>query len=261
MKKKTIYKILMGICIIGVIVCICVLWNQKMVQKNANQKYTKLAEQSKNTAKVDTKESEGILADFNISIPEKNIDWDVLKTENPDIYAWIYIPNTNVDYPVVLHPTDDNYYLNHNLDGSEGYPGCIYSESLNKKDFSDPNTVLYGHDMNDGSMFETLHKFEDNLFFEENYFIYIYTPEKNYVYEIYSASEFNQYHILHTYDFQSEGSYNQFLKDVGNVRSMTAHRRDGIGAAYGRKLLTLSTCIATKPDKRWLVTAVLMNED
>lgn len=81
------------------------------------------------------------------------------------------------------------------------------------------------------------------------------------MYEIYSASEFNQYHILHTYDFQSEGSYNQFLKDVGNVRSMTAHRRDGIGAAYGRKLLTLSTHIATKPDKRWLVTAVLMNED
>ena len=77
----------MGICIIGVIVCICILWNQKMVQQNANQKYTKLAEQSKNTAKVDTKESEGILADFNISIPEKNIDWDALKAENPDIYA------------------------------------------------------------------------------------------------------------------------------------------------------------------------------
>lgn len=261
MKKKTIYKAMTGIFIIGFIICIGILGYQKIVQKNAKQNYRDLADKTKSTVSVDAKESEGILADFHISIPEKNIDWDALKTENPDIYAWIYIPNTQVDYPIVQHPTDDSYYLNHNLDGSEGYPGCIYSESLNKTDFTDPNTVLYGHDMNDGSMFATLHNFEDNQFFEENCFIYIYTPQKNYAYEIYAATEFNDYHILHAYDFQSEASFNQFLNDVENTRTMTSHKRDGIGVAYGRKLLTLSTCIATKPDKRWIVTAVLINDN
>ncbi len=244
---------------IGCIACAGILSYQKITQKNAKQKYDNLA--NKNTVSVDTKESKGILSDLNITIPEKNIDWNALKSENPDIYAWIYIPNTNVDYPIVQHPSDDTYYLNHNLDGSEGYPGCIYSESLNKTDFTDANTVLYGHDMNEGSMFATLHNFEDNQFFDENCFIYIYTPEKNFVYEIYATTEFDDYHILYAYDFQKEVSYNQFLSDVGNVRSMTSHRRDGIGAAYGRKLLTLSTCIATKPDKRWIVTAVLLNDE
>ena len=69
------------------------------------------------------------------------VDFDKLQTEtNADIYAWIYIPDTNIDYPVLQHPTDDTRYLNYNIDGSKGYPGCIYTEKANAKDFSDFNT-------------------------------------------------------------------------------------------------------------------------
>ena len=58
------------------------------------------------------------------------------------MYAWIYVPGTNVDYPVLQHPTDDAYYLEHNMDGSKGLPGCIYTESVNTKDFTD-RTLFY----------------------------------------------------------------------------------------------------------------------
>lgn len=84
-----------------------------------------------------------------------------MKETNPDIYAWIEIPDTNVNYPIVQSADDDSYYLNHTIDGQEGYPGSIYTEKVNAKDFSDFNTVIYGHDMKDGSMFKDLHKFED----------------------------------------------------------------------------------------------------
>ena len=258
-KKNRIYKIIAAVCILCALACIGKFGYDKVRQKMAQNKYQKMAEDTTDTTNQKQEETEGILKELNIPVPDKNLDWNAIKAENQDIYAWIYIPNTNVDYPVLQHPTDDTYYLNHNLDGSEGYPGCIYTESLNKKDFSDPNTVLYGHNMKDGSMFETLHKFEDNQFFEDNCYVYIYTPEKTYVYEIYTASEFSNAHILEAYDFGTEEGYNQFINDLANVRSMSAHKRDGIGVGYGRNLLTLSTCIANQPDERWIVTAVLLN--
>ena len=120
--------------------------------------------------------------------PEEGaIDFEYLKTLNEDIYAWITVPGTIIDYPILQHPTDDSYYLHHNLDGSYGYPGCIYTESLNTKDFEDPNTVIYGHNMKAGTMFAELHKFEDGEFFSANDEVVIYLPEKALHYQIFAA--------------------------------------------------------------------------
>ena len=260
-KKNTKYKILAIIFVLCAAVCVGIIGYRSFRQKSAQEKYDKMAQNTTDTSEEKQEETDGILKELNIPVPDKNLDWDAIKKENEDIYAWIYIPNTNVDYPVVQHPTDDNYYLKHNLDGSEGYPGCIYSESVNKKDFSDPNTVLYGHNMKDGSMFATLHNFEDNQFFDDNCYIYIYTPEKTFVYEIYTACEFGDTHLLYAYDLQTESGYDQFMQDINSVRSMTTHRRDGIGMGYGRKLLTLSTCVGSQAEKRWLVIGVLMNAE
>ena len=113
-----------------------------------------------------------------VDVPEKAIDWEGLEAENPDIYAWIYIPNTNVDYPILQHPTEQSYYLDHNIDHSEGYPGCIYTHLRNNKDWSDPNTIIYGHNMRSGTMFASLHYYEDGEFFNNNRYVYIYNTEQ-----------------------------------------------------------------------------------
>ncbi len=69
------------------------------------------------------------LIDMGVPIPEKEVDFEELRENvNEDIYAWIYIPDSKIDYPIVQHPIDNFYYLNYNLDGSYGYPGCIYTE-------------------------------------------------------------------------------------------------------------------------------------
>ena len=106
---------------------------------------------------------------------ENPIDFASLRVENPDIYAWIYIPDTNVNYPVLQNPTDDSYYLKHDKDGNYSEAGAIYSQLANKTDFSDPVTVLYGHNMNSGGMFATLHYFENKDFFDSHQDMYIYT--------------------------------------------------------------------------------------
>ncbi len=260
-KNTNIYKILAIVFIAAFLICVVILGVRAVRQKAAQDKLNDLASQTTDTSNVvvDT-EAQDALASLGIEIPQKNIDWNALQEENADIYAWIYIPNTKVDYPILQHPTEDDYYLDHNIDGSSGYPGCIYSQSMNSKDFTDSNTVLYGHNMKDDSMFGSLHEFEDNEFFDENPFIYIYTPEKTYVYTIFAACTAGNGHLLYAYDFDTEAGFDQFVTDVSSVRDMNSHVRTGIGMVYGRKLLTLSTCISGQSDKRWIVTAVLMNE-
>lgn len=200
------------------------------------------------------------LEDMGIPIPEKEIDFAELKaTVNPDIYAWIYIPDTLIDYPVLQHPADNLYYLEHNLDGSRGYPGCIYTEDYNARDFSDPNTVVYGHNMKNGTMFAGLHKFEDSTYFGEHPYIYIYTEEGLYVYGIFAAYESGNEHILYNNDFASEYAYSGYLEDIFAVRSMNSNIKEDMEVTTRDRIITLSTCVANRADRRYLVQGVLLN--
>ena len=75
------------------------------------------------------------------------IDFAALKEKNPDVYAWISIPGTAIDYPVLQRENDNTYYLDHTIDHEEKTEGAIFTENYNNTDFEDPNTVIYGHDM------------------------------------------------------------------------------------------------------------------
>ena len=126
------------------------------MEKKAEQEY--LAMQGKNAEKRQKVPEE----EKKIDIP---VDFDSLQKENPDIYAWITIPDTVIDYPIVQSSEDNAYYLNHSAEKTDSASGAIYSENYNKKNFDDPITLLYGHNMKDGSMFAGLHKYEEDTYF------------------------------------------------------------------------------------------------
>lgn len=183
--------------------------------------------------------------------------WEI----NEDVYAWITIPGTIIDYPILQHATDNTYYLNYNIDGSYGYPGCIYTENLNSKDFSDNNTVIYGHNLRSGAMFTSLHKFKDADFFEENKKVYIYTPQREYDYTIFAAYVYDDRHLLYSFDFADNEVYANYLEDIQSMRSMNALFREDITVTAEDKIITLVTCIGNQPSKRLLVQAVLEQEE
>lgn len=206
-----------------------------------------------------------VLQDLGVPVPEnKAVDFVSLQEEtNADIYAWIYIPNTNIDYPVLQHPTDNSFYLLHNLDGSSGYPGCIYTENYNSKDWTDPVTLLYGHTMNStGTMFNQLHKFEDEEFFDENQYILIYTPEKLLAYQIFAAEVHSDEHILLNHDFSDPESFQKFFSEVQDTSGSEKLVREGVELSEDSKIIALSTCMKdnNRPSNRWLVYGVLLNE-
>ncbi|MGN1202506.1 MAG: hypothetical protein ACI4RF_04370, partial [Eubacterium sp.] len=100
------------------------------------------------------------------ALAENPIDFQSLQAQNDEIYAWIKVEDTNVDYPIVQNATDDEFYLKHKAeDKSWSASGAIYTELVNHKTFNDAITVIYGHNGYGDTMFTTLHKFEDTEFF------------------------------------------------------------------------------------------------
>lgn len=190
------------------------------------------------------------------------IDFQTLQETCPDAYAWIRIPGTQIDYPVCqMVEGDQTFYLNHRADKAYEYAGSIYSENYNSRDFTDPVTVLYGHNMSNGSMFQNLHYFEDRAFFEDNREVLIYLPDQVLHYRVFASYNTNDDHLLLNHDcFRDEDVFYSFLQDILNQRSMTGFVDQNTSLSRESRILTLSTCNAYD-DQRYLVQCLLMNPE
>lgn len=190
-------------------------------------------------------------------VPQE-IDFDALHEENEEIIAWITLDGTVIDYPVLCRPDDDTYYHTHNVKGQEATAGSIYIQgSYNSTDFSDFHTVVYGHNMRDGSMFAALHKFEDEDFFNEHDTVVIYTPTKRLTYTIFAAYARDDAHLMRKFDYSSTEGCQAFLDEIA---THSGNFRSGVELTTESRILTLSTCIGSADDQRYVVQAVLTEE-
>lgn len=188
------------------------------------------------------------------------IDFESLEKENPDIYAWITIEGTSIDYPVARSLTDDTFYMDHGIDRAENRAGAIFTERLNKLDFSDPHTVIYGHNMRDGSMFGGLHEYEDNSYFEKHREIKVYTSDAIRTYKIFAAYLYDDRHLLKSFDCSEKEIFRDYLKEIEGQRGLEANIDKGMKLTTDDRILTLSTCDGAGADTRYLVQAVLIEE-
>lgn len=193
-------------------------------------------------------------------LPKNPIDFTSLQEINSEIYAWIRIPNTNIDYPIAQSATDDGFYLHHDIHGKYVFSGTIYSEMKNSKDFSDPNTVIYGHNMTKGYMFQNLYKFQEEDFFNANTEFYIYTPGRILTYTVFSAYQYDDRHILNSFDFSDEEVIAEYLESAKNPTFMLKNVRKDIEVTTKDKIITLSTCLGNGKKYRYLVQGVLTND-
>lgn len=195
---------------------------------------------------------------------EKTVDFEALKEENPDTHGWIEIKGTVVNYPIVQRDDVEysEFYLNHNFDGTEGYPGCIFTQACNNKDFEDPVTVMYGHRMNDGSMFGDLgvyYKDLDSL--KENSDITIYTPDGSFEYKVFAACTYDDRLIPASYgNFQEEGALEEYVKEVIALSRSNGVVNDKVEVRTDDKIIVLSTCIKDRDEQRFIVNAVRVDE-
>ncbi len=201
----------------------------------------------------DVTTSSGTVSKEEVIVP---VDFEELKRANPHIYAWIKIPNTVIDYPILQHPNELSYYLTHTVNGAKSKYGSIYTQYYNTTDFSDYNTVIYGHNMLNGTMFGQLKKFKNRDFFNENREITVYMPGRILKYKIFAAYVWNDSHLLLNYDF-TDATFRQGYYDmVLTIRDVNANIADDVMLTASDKIITLSTC-TSKDDERYLVQAVL----
>ena len=188
------------------------------------------------------------------------VDFKEMREQNPDVYSWIYIRDTQISLPVLQSSVDDNFYLNHDWQKNDVFAGAIYSQSKNKKDYSDRVTVLYGHNMANGSMFANLFYFMDDDFFDSHRYFYVFTEDRKLTYEVVSAFEYDNRHILNSFDFKDDAVFQSWLDNAKNPHSLYSKVRDSVKLDLNSKMLVLSTCTDTG-DNRFLVQGVLVKDE
>ena len=194
-----------------------------------------------------------------LDVSERKIDFASMQADvNEDIYAWVYVPGTKVDYPILQRSGNNDFYLDHDLNGKKASCGSIYTENYNKKDFNDNHTVVYGHNMKNGSMFKSLRNYDDKDFFEENKYIYIYTEADTRVYEIFGAYEYTDEHLLLNYKTDNAGGFQKYLDMVKKQPDASGHFNRELTVNSSDKIITLSTCISGKDGSRYLVQGKLI---
>ena len=188
------------------------------------------------------------------------VDFKEMREQNPDVYSWIYIRDTQISLPVLQSSVDDNFYLNHDWQKNDVFAGAIYSQSKNKRDYSDRVTVLYGHNMANGSMFANLFYFMDDDFFDSHRYFYVFTEDRKLTYEVVSAFEYDNRHILNSFDFKDDAVFQSWLDNAKNPHSLYSKVRDSVKLDLNSKMLVLSTCTDTG-DNRFLVQGVLVKDE
>ena len=254
MKKR---KIIALICLGLGLACGAIGIYKYIEEKNAGKEYKKLQQEVVREEPKPVEEPEPEPEpESTVEIP---IDFAALQQQNPDVYAWIQVPGTEVDYPILQSSNDNTYYLNHTIDGEEKKEGAIFTENYNTKTFEDPNTVIYGHDMKNGSMFQSIHKYMDRSFFDNNRDIVIYMPDQILHYKIFAAYLTDNRHLLMNYNFWSKDEYQQYLSSIFSMRDMNAFIDTSTEVTTEDKIITLSTCYAGISTQRYLVQAVLVS--
>ncbi len=226
--------------------------------------------QSEQTDPADTNPSDKTLRRVVSYFPETGIDVTIGETipvnfklwqsRNPDIYAWITVPNSPINYPIFQSPTNDEYYLTHN---EWGYyiGGAIFSQrTYNSTRMNDRVTMLYGHRMGDNSLFTSVQDFSDALYFEQHRNIIVYLPDVKLTYEVFAAFPYSNMHIMYAHNFFYRAEdFNRFFQYVMNLQDLRANRLENYSLDYmSSKVIGLSTCLKEDSRFRYIVMGKLV---
>ena len=213
------------------------------------------------TAPEETKETASAI--LQESAQDAQVDFRALKEENPEIFAWIYIPDTSIDAPVAQSGESDEYYASHNITKENDENGALYIEAANLTSMCDFNTVIHGNTAEDGEsgLFAELYQFSDPDYFDSHEQMYLYLEDNVLTYEIFAAYERENNSLIRTYDFTYLSGCDQFLKDMYGIRSMNMMIRSGWeDVTPYHFLVTLTTSRGKDSDSQFVVLAALIED-
>ena len=240
-KKKRKSDVLLTIALIAAIVVFCYaafnLYHIYTEYKKGTDEYNQIEEMAVTERDADSAEVAGPSAQIK---PPIEVDFDKLKSVNEDVVGWIYVDALpDISYPIVKGK-DNQTYLHQTYEKNYNFAGTIFVDYENSGDFSDCNTLVYGHNMKNGSMFGHLKKFrEDDKLYKQDKYFWILTPERNYRYEIITAYTTGVNSDTYTL-FKGPGE--EFEKYLETIKGYSEIQTDDTDLTIKDKIVTLSTC-------------------
>ena len=226
--------------------------------KEARDYYDELSETYVSVAQESEADTTSDAVEVDDSAAEKEVcpitvDFNNLLATNKDVCAWIYSPDTVINY-VVVQGEDNNNYLHHKLDGTYNASGTLFIDCECSPNFSGANTIIYGHNMKDGSMFASLHNYVDQSYYDAHPVMYISTPSGDYKLEIFSCftSDFDA--DTYTLSFASEAEYSSFLNKMVSQSNV----KTNVSVDSSERIVTLSTCTYEYDNARYVVMGKLV---
>lgn len=178
------------------------------------------------------------------------MDFTSLKARNPDIIAWITVDGTDMDYAVTQ--TDNNdFYLTHDMYKEKNRNGSIFLDCANSADFSDPNSIIYGHNMRSGAMFAGLNRFKDRNYFDNHTTGRLFTPEQSFILDIFAVAVVPSVGNAYTKAYASETEWNTYLTQLKDDALFVREQ----ALPWGTRLVTLSTCSYEFDNSRTILIA------
>lgn len=184
------------------------------------------------------------------------VDFEELLSVNPDVVGWIYCEGTVINYPV-LQSGDNEKYLRRLYNGKYSSGGSIFVDGINRRDFQDAITILYGHNMRNGSMFGLLQKWSTQAFFDEHPVFWLLTPQQDYKIELLGSSMVSAYSDTYTIYQEPGEALDQFIEK----KLAKCVVRSDVVPEPGARYVLLSTCAYWYDGARFVLHGMLVPVD
>ncbi|GLC82678.1 sortase domain-containing protein [Lacrimispora brassicae] len=243
-------------------ICVMVFSGHKLkeslqIYEEGNQSYENLKEQvrrqdSSRSSEYRAEDKSG--GEPAVEIPPVSIDFEALKKNNSDAAAWLYCPDTEIDYPVMA-AHDYDWYLHHLPDGTYNANGTLFFDYNCPKDLKGELSIIYGHHMKSGGMFGSLTGYKEQDYFEQHPYLYLYTEQGNYRVDlkygcVISAGEWRNRAFMYEVNRKALLSYASSKTTFESSAEYTE----------GDRFLVLSTCSYEFDDARYIVVGILRPE-
>ena len=183
------------------------------------------------------------------------VDFDELNERFQGVTAaWLYLENTVIDYPV-MHYRNNSHFLRRLPDGTSHRNGSLFIDYRNKNDFTDKNTLIYGHDMRSGDMFGVFRQYRNQEFYDQHSVFYLYTPERDYAIVIFTAYRLDSAVEVPQMQFRDD---DDFLRYVNNIKRRSVFQSD-VEVSAEDLLVSLCTCDASSTNARLIVVGKLVD--
>lgn len=188
-------------------------------------------------------------------IPWPQVDFDALAAINPRVVGWLYGEDTSIHYPVV-QGEDNDYYLSHLFDGTTNPNGCLFLDCRGASDFSDNNSIIYGHYMTDGTMFTSLSGYKKQDYYDSHPRLLLVTPKERFVVEVFSGYVASVTDKAWQTQFSTSEEWEAWLEEITDRSGFVSEIRP----TTQDKILTFSTCSYEFANARFVVHGILKKE-